>query len=100
MDRDTLSPLLRSFERNLRAENRSEHTIASYLGSLRQAEAFLASRSRSLIDARREDLEAFLGDLLRPSSGRSLAPPASDAAPAASTARSHAGRSVCDPTPP
>ena len=65
MDRAALSPLLRSFERHLRAENRSEHTIASYLESLRQAEAFLASRGRSLIDARREDLEAFLGDLLR-----------------------------------
>jgi len=65
MDRAALSPLLRSFERHLRAENRSEHTIASYLESLRQAEAFLASRGRSLLDARREDLEAFLGDLLR-----------------------------------
>jgi site-specific recombinase XerD len=65
MDRAALSPLLRSFERHLRAENRSEHTIASYLESLRQAEAFLAGRGRSLLDARREDLEAFLGDLLR-----------------------------------
>jgi site-specific recombinase XerD len=65
MDRAALSPLLRSFERHLRAENRSEHTIASYLESLRQAEAFLASRGRSLIDARREDLEAFLGKLLQ-----------------------------------
>jgi site-specific recombinase XerC len=65
MDRAALSPLLRSFERHLRAENRSEHTIASYLESLRQAEAFLASRGRSLLDARREDLEAFLEDLLR-----------------------------------
>ena len=65
MDRAALSPLLRSFERHLRAENRSEHTIASYLESLRQAEAFLAGRGRGLLDARREDLEAFLGDLLR-----------------------------------
>jgi Phage integrase, N-terminal SAM-like domain len=56
---------LRSFERHLRAENRSEHTIASYLESLRQAEAFLAGRGRSLVDARREDLEAFLGELLQ-----------------------------------
>ena len=44
--------LIRSFERHLRAENRSEHTIASYLESLRQAEAFLAARGRSLVDAR------------------------------------------------
>jgi site-specific recombinase XerD len=64
MDRVALSPLLRSFERHLRAENRSEHTIASYLDSLCQAEAFLAGRGRTLVDARREDLEAFLGELL------------------------------------
>ena len=64
-DRAALSPLLRSFERHLRAENRSEHTIASYLDSLCQAEAFLAGRGRTLVDARREDLEAFLGELLQ-----------------------------------
>ena len=61
MTPDYRPSLVRSFERHLRAENRSEHTIASYLESLRQAEAFLESRGRSLLDARREDLEAFLG---------------------------------------
>jgi site-specific recombinase XerD len=65
MDRAALSPLLRSFERHLRAENRSEHTIASYLDSLCQAEGFLAGRGRTVVDARREDLEAFLGELLQ-----------------------------------
>src|ERR671919_563349 len=65
MDRAALSLLLRSFERHLRAENRSGHTIASYLDSLCQAEAFLSGRGRTLVDARREDLEAFLGELLR-----------------------------------
>jgi site-specific recombinase XerD len=64
MDRAALSPLLRSFERHLRAANRSDRTIASYLESLRQAEAFLAARGKCLTDARRADLEAFLGDLL------------------------------------
>jgi site-specific recombinase XerD len=64
MDRTALSPLLRSFERHLRAANRSERTIASYLESLRQAEAFLAACGKGLADARRADLEAFLGDLL------------------------------------
>ncbi len=64
MDRAALSPLLRSFERHLRAENRSERTVASYLVALRQAEAFLAARGVGLVDARRADLEAFLGDLL------------------------------------
>jgi hypothetical protein len=44
--------LVRSFERHLRAENRSEHTIASYLESIRQAEAFLAGRGLGLLDAR------------------------------------------------
>jgi hypothetical protein len=39
VDRAALSPLLSSFERHLRAENRSKHTTASYLDSLRQAEA-------------------------------------------------------------
>jgi hypothetical protein len=48
MDRATLSPLLRSFERHLRAANRSERTIASYLESLRQVEAFLAARGKGL----------------------------------------------------
>jgi hypothetical protein len=66
MTADYRPSLVRSFERHLRAENRSEHTIASYLESLRQAEAFLASRGRGLVDARREDLEAFLGELLQP----------------------------------
>jgi site-specific recombinase XerC len=64
MDRAALSPLLRSFERHLRAANRSERTIASYLESLRQAEAFLAARGKGLADARRTDLEAFPGELL------------------------------------
>jgi site-specific recombinase XerD len=64
MDRAALSPLLRSFERHLRAENRSDRTVASYLVALRQAEAFLAARGIGLVDAGRADLEAFLGDLL------------------------------------
>jgi site-specific recombinase XerD len=65
MDRAALSPLLRSFERHLRAENRSGRTIASYLESTRQAEAFLAARGTSLTAAGRVDLEAFLGELLQ-----------------------------------
>ena len=36
MTPDYRHSLVRSFERHLRAENRSEHTIASYLESLRQ----------------------------------------------------------------
>jgi site-specific recombinase XerD len=53
-----------SFERHLRAENRAENTVISYLTGIRQFQAFLAARGRTLLDARREDAEAFLGDLL------------------------------------
>jgi len=57
-------PLLRSFERYLRAANRSERTVGNYLESLRQAEAFLRPRGVRLRDASRADLEDFLADLL------------------------------------
>ena len=65
MTPDHTPSLLRSFERHLRAENRSDNTVESYLESIRQAEAFLAARGRTLVDARRADMEAFLGDLLQ-----------------------------------
>jgi site-specific recombinase XerD len=64
MDRTALSPLLRSFELHLRAANRSDNTIESYLESVQQAEAYLTARGRTLLDARRADLEAFVADLL------------------------------------
>jgi hypothetical protein len=43
MDPAAPSSLLRSFERHLRAQNRSTQTVATYLIALRQAEAFLAA---------------------------------------------------------
>jgi site-specific recombinase XerD len=64
MDPAAPNPLLRSFERHLRAENRSAQTVATYLIALRQAEAFLAARGTTLAMAGRADLEAYLGDLL------------------------------------
>jgi site-specific recombinase XerD len=65
MDPAAPSPLLRSFERHLRAENRSDQTVATYLIGLRQAEAFLAAaRGTTLAEAGRADLEAYLGHLL------------------------------------
>jgi site-specific recombinase XerD len=64
MDRAALSPLLRSFQRHLRAQNRSANTIDSYLEGVRQAERYLTAHGRTLLDARRGDLEAFLADLL------------------------------------
>ena len=38
MEKPTRTPLARSFERHMRAENRSDRTIATYLHGLRQAE--------------------------------------------------------------
>jgi site-specific recombinase XerD len=65
MDPGAPNSLLRSFERHLRAENRSDQTVATYLIALRQAEAFLTgSRGTTLAAAGRADLEAYLGDLL------------------------------------
>jgi site-specific recombinase XerD len=65
MDPTAPNPLLRSFERHLRAENRSDQTVTTYLIALRQAEAFLtAARGTTLAEAGRADLEAYLGDLL------------------------------------
>jgi site-specific recombinase XerD len=80
MDRPARSPLARSFERHMRAQNRSERTIATYLQGLRQAETFLrerpdrarcadereraALRPTTLEAATRADLEAFMADLL------------------------------------
>jgi site-specific recombinase XerD len=65
MDPAPPNPLLRSFERHLRAENRSDQTVATYLIALRQAETFLAAtRGTTLAAAGRADLEAYLGDLL------------------------------------
>jgi site-specific recombinase XerD len=64
MDEAAQSPLIRSFERHLRAENRSERTIATYLVGLRQADAFLRARGTTIAAATRADVEAFLAELL------------------------------------
>jgi site-specific recombinase XerD len=80
MDKPARSPLARSFERHMRAENRSERTITTYLMGLRQAETFLrerpdrarctderervAIRPTTLEAASRADLEAFMADVL------------------------------------
>src|SRR5512132_1877750 len=58
MDKAAQDPLIRSFERHLRAENRSDRTIATYLIGLRQADAFLRTRGTTLEAATRADLEA------------------------------------------
>jgi site-specific recombinase XerD len=64
MDTPASPSLRRSFELHLRAENRADNTIESYLESIRQAEAFLATLGKGLLDGDRGDLEAFMADLL------------------------------------
>jgi site-specific recombinase XerD len=64
MDQHARSPTIRSFERHLRALNRSERTIETYLISLRQAEAFLRAHGITLEAATRAHLEAFMADVL------------------------------------
>ena len=64
MNKPARSSLARSFERHMRAENRSDRTIATYLHGLRQAETFLRARGTTVEAATRADLEAFMADLL------------------------------------
>jgi hypothetical protein len=54
--------LLAQFERHLRSLNRSASTIGGYLRSARLTQAFLATRGRTLENADRADLEAFMAD--------------------------------------
>lgn len=54
------------FARHLRAENRSPSTITAYVGALDQLDRFLAAegRPRDVAAIRRQDIEAFLADIL------------------------------------
>jgi integrase/recombinase XerC len=65
--------LLRSFERHLRAQNRSERTVGNYLESARRVEVFLEGRGKRLEEATQADLEDFLGDILRRRSANTAA---------------------------
>jgi site-specific recombinase XerD len=64
MDEPARNPLVRSFERHLRSENRSERTVSAYLVGVRQADKFLRVHGTTIQIATRADLEAFMGDLL------------------------------------
>jgi site-specific recombinase XerD len=64
MSWDQPTDLARSFVRHLRAENKSPGTIDNYLEAVKQLTVFLAARNRTVTQARREDLEAFLASLL------------------------------------
>jgi site-specific recombinase XerD len=62
---DSIDPLARSFERHLRAENKAERTIHTYLEALGQFAAHLqAAKRHGLASARTKDIEDFLGALL------------------------------------
>jgi site-specific recombinase XerD len=65
--------LLRSFERHLRAQNRSERTVGNYVESARVAESFLKGRGKQLEEATQADLEDFLADILRHRSANTAA---------------------------
>jgi integrase/recombinase XerC len=65
--------LLRSFERHLRAQNRSERTVGNYLENARRVEVFLEGRGKRLEEATQADLEDFLGDILRRRSANTAA---------------------------
>jgi hypothetical protein len=74
MDRRAVpGSLLRSFERHLRAQSRSERTVGNYLDSARLAEAFLEGRGKRLEEATQGDLEDFLGEILRRRSANTAA---------------------------
>ena len=64
MSEPRLPDLTRSFERHLRAENKSDRTIETYLEAVRLLEVFLAGRGVRLAEADRAHIEAFLADLL------------------------------------
>jgi site-specific recombinase XerD len=73
MDRAVPHSLLRSFERHLRAQNRSERTVGNYLESARRVEVFLEGRGKRLEEATQADLEDFLADILRRRSANTAA---------------------------
>jgi site-specific recombinase XerD len=64
MSEPRLPDLARSFERHLRAENKSDRTVETYLEAVRLLQAYLARRGVDLAEADRAQIEAFLADLL------------------------------------
>jgi hypothetical protein len=65
----SVDDLARSFERYLRAGNKSPRTIETYLEALGGFAAYLAATSVRLLDrARREDVEAWVAVPARPAS--------------------------------
>jgi site-specific recombinase XerD len=59
-----IDPLVRSFERSLRAERKSERTVRSYAEALEQLAAFLEPRGRSLAQAKASDIQDYIIGIL------------------------------------
>jgi integrase/recombinase XerD len=59
-----IDPLVRSFERSLRAERKSERTIKTYFEALEQLSALLHERGRGLADATTADIQDYLLDII------------------------------------
>jgi site-specific recombinase XerD len=64
MSEPRLPDLARSFERHLRAENKSDRTVETYLEAVRLLQAYVARRGVDLAEADRVQIEAFLANLL------------------------------------
>jgi site-specific recombinase XerD len=64
MSEPRLPDLTRSFERHLRAENKSDRTVETYLEAVRLLQAYLARQGVDLAEADRTHIETFLADLL------------------------------------
>jgi hypothetical protein len=64
MANPSVADLIRSFEFHLRAENKSDRTIETYLDAPRLAGGFLSTRGVELEQAHREDVEVFIADQL------------------------------------
>jgi hypothetical protein len=60
MPEPRLPDLTRSFERHLRAENKSDRTVDTYLRPSGLLKAFLASRGVGRVEADRAHIEALL----------------------------------------
>ena len=64
MSEPRLPDLAHSFERHLRAENKSDRTVETYLEAVRLLKTYLARQGVDLAEADRGQIEAFLADLL------------------------------------
>jgi site-specific recombinase XerD len=59
-----IDPLVRSFERFMRAERRSERTIDNYFEALEQFGALLEARGRGLAEATTADVQDYIIDIV------------------------------------